>query len=191
MFGASVRPTGLERTKKLAGDGFLPNSRSTTHAITIRRPPNEVWPWLSQMGAGRAGWYSYDIIDNGGRDSAESIQPALQDIRVGSVLPALPNVTDAFTVLQLEPEHSLVLGWLKDPGGPPAVTWSLILERGAKGETRLIERGRVGPDYRPYGLPRWLAVRLAPIAHAVMVRKHMNGIKNRVERNSKTVEMQK
>jgi hypothetical protein len=25
-----------------------------------------VWPWLAQMGSGRAGWYAYDFIDNGG-----------------------------------------------------------------------------------------------------------------------------
>jgi len=37
------------------------------HAITIRRSPHDVWPWLAQMGAGRAGWYGYDFIDNGGQ----------------------------------------------------------------------------------------------------------------------------
>ena len=38
---------------------------SLTHAITIDRPARNVWPWLSQMGAGsRAGWYSYDVLDN-------------------------------------------------------------------------------------------------------------------------------
>jgi len=32
------------------------------HAITIRRSPHDVWPWLAQMGAGRAGWYGYDFV---------------------------------------------------------------------------------------------------------------------------------
>ncbi len=46
-----------------------------THAITINAPPERVGPWLAQMGAGRAGWYSYDWIDNGGHPSASSIRP--------------------------------------------------------------------------------------------------------------------
>ena len=41
-----------------------------THAITIDAPPEAVWPWLVQLGSGRAGWYAYDHIDNGGRPSA-------------------------------------------------------------------------------------------------------------------------
>ena len=182
MFWKSVRPTRHERTRRLPGDELLPKlAESTTHAITIRRPPREVWPWLVQMGAGRAGWYSYDVIDNGGKHSAESIQLALQAIRVGTVFPALPNVTDAFTVLKYEREISLVLGWVPAPGSQPTMTWALVLEPIGTGETRLIERGRAGLDYHPYGLPRWLALRLAPMAHAIMVRKHLLGIKSRVE----------
>lgn len=33
------------------------------HAITIRKSADEVWPWLMQMGQGRAGFYSYRWID--------------------------------------------------------------------------------------------------------------------------------
>jgi hypothetical protein len=39
---------------------------NATHAITIDAPPEQVWPWIVQMGGSRAGWYSWDAIDNGG-----------------------------------------------------------------------------------------------------------------------------
>ena len=80
MWPRSVRATHLERTRVLPGDELIPEPIGTlTHAITIRRPAREVWPWLAQMGAGnRAGWYSYDIIDNGRRRSAARIVEELQ-----------------------------------------------------------------------------------------------------------------
>jgi hypothetical protein len=62
-------------------------------------------------GLGRAGWYAYDFIDNGGQRSAERILSEYQSIDVGRVLPALPGATDVFVVMQCEPEHSLVLSW--------------------------------------------------------------------------------
>ena len=65
MFHRSVRASRGERTRPLPGDELIPEPfASLTHAITIRRPRRDVWPWLVQMGAGtRAGWYSYDFID--------------------------------------------------------------------------------------------------------------------------------
>ena len=69
-----VRATPSERALSLPGDDLIPLPvGSVNHAITIRRPPREVWPWLAQMGSGRAGWYAYDFIDNGGQHSAERI----------------------------------------------------------------------------------------------------------------------
>lgn len=92
----SVRSSTDERYRRLPGDELLPkpSGSSLTHAITIRRPPHEVWPWLAQMGAGRAGWYSYDVIDNGRQPSAERILPEFQGVEVGGIFPALPGVTD-------------------------------------------------------------------------------------------------
>ena len=153
MFGRSVRANDAERTRKLPGDDLVPNLLgSITHAITIRSSRQDVWPWLAQMGAGRAGWYSYDFIDNGGHRSAERILPELQSIEVGTLFPAIPGATDCFFVLHYEPERSLVLGWLPESKAAPVTTWSLVLEEREPGCTRLIERGRVCSPYRPLGL---------------------------------------
>jgi hypothetical protein len=128
-----------------------------THAITIDGPPAAVWPWLVQMGAGsRAGWYSYDVLDNGRRPSANRLVPDLQHITVGTVCPALPGVTEGFIVLAFEPQRSLVLGW-PNPDGSPMVTWAFVLEPRPGRRTRLIVRGRAGPRYRFLGLPVWLS----------------------------------
>ena len=176
-----VRATPGEQARTLPGDNLIPQPLgSVNHAITIQRPPREVWPWLAQMGSGRAGWYAYDFIDNGGHHSAERILPNYQNVGVGSVLPALPGATDVFVVAQCEPEHSLVLAW-RLPSGKYQTTWAFVLEEPQPGRTRLLVRGRVAPGYRPYGLPQWLALPTGALAHFIMQRKQLLGIARRVE----------
>ncbi|HWG20987.1 MAG TPA: hypothetical protein VG225_10680 [Terracidiphilus sp.] len=180
-FTMQVRATPGERTRALAGDGLiLQPIGSVNHAITIHRPPREVWPWLVQMGSGRAGWYSYDLIDNGGHPSANRILPAYQNIHVGSVFPALPGVTDVFVVTQCEPEHSLVLSW-RLPSGKYQTSWAFVLEQPQPNQTRLIVRGRVASGYHPFGLPQWLAMPTGAMAHCIMQRKQLLGIARRAE----------
>lgn len=176
-----VRATPSERVCALPGDNLISQPiGSVNHAITIHRPPRDVWPWLVQMGSGRGGWYAYDFIDNGGHPSAERILPAYQNIHVGSVFPALPGVTDVFLVTQCEPEHSLVLSW-RLPSGKYQTSWAFVLEQPQPNQTRLIVRGRVAPGYRPYGLPQWLAIPTGAMAHFIMQRKQLLGIARRAE----------
>ena len=179
-----IHATPLEEGQTLPGDDLIPQPLgSVNHAITIHRPPHDVWPWLAQMGSGRAGWYAYDFIDNGGQRSAESILPNYQNIGVGTVLPALRGATDAFLVAQCEPEKSLVLGW-RWPGGKYQTTWTFVLVQPQPDETRLIVRGRVAPGYRPYGLPQWFALPAGRLAHFIMQRKQLLGIARRAEGRS-------
>jgi len=185
----SVRATPEERLHALPGDELIKEPiGSLDHAITIRRARREVWPWLAQMGAGsRAGWYSYDFLDNGRRPSAERIIPELQKLAVGMIFPALPGATDGFTVLAFEPQHFLVLGWTT-PDGARLMTWAHVLEDGEHGSTRLIVRARAGPGYRFHGLPWWATKRIVAAIHFVMQRKQLLGIARRVERSA-TIEM--
>jgi hypothetical protein len=179
-----VRATPQEDARVLAGDELISQPiGSVNHAVTIHRPPRDVWPWLAQMGSGRAGWYSYDFIDNGSHPSAERIVPEFQNIEAGSVFPALPGVKDVFVVAQCDPNHSLVLSW-RLPDGKYQTTWAFILEEPQPGQTRLIVRGRVAAGYRPLGLPEWFARRMAPPAHFIMQRKQLLGIARRAEASS-------
>jgi len=179
-----VYATSEERSRTLPGDDLIPQPLgSVNHAITIHRPAHDIWPWLAQMGAGRAGWYAYDFIDNGCHSSAERILPNYQSIGVGSVLPALPGATDVFVVVQCEPEHSLILAW-RLLNGKYQTTWAFVLEQALPNQTRVIVRGRVAPGYRPYGLPQWFAVPTGRLAHFIMQRKQLLSIARRAERNA-------
>lgn len=177
-----VRATRAEQEASLPGDALIPRAvGAATNAITIGGPPREVWPWLVQMGGGRAGWYSYDVIDNARRPSATVIVPALQAIDVGTVLPAVPGASDGFRVLELRAPRYLVLG-VVGPGPVPAVTWTFVLHELEGDGTRLIVRARVSADYPFFGLPKWLGWPFIRVTHAVMQRKQLLGITARVER---------
>jgi hypothetical protein len=57
------------------------------HSIEIKATAKAIWPWLAQMGNGRAGWYSYDWLDNLGRKSLEVIDPKFIAIEKGQKIP--------------------------------------------------------------------------------------------------------
>lgn len=143
----------------LPGDEILPFPRKTiTHAVTINAPSERIWPWLVQLGSGRAGWYSYDLIDNGGTPSASRIIPELQHIQVGDILPAVPDTKDSFIVREIHPGKAIVLvvpvkTAMEDPNtwrrmkGPLRVSWTLFLETLEEGGTKLISRGHISKDW--------------------------------------------
>jgi hypothetical protein len=183
MSRRSVRATPFERTGALAGDGWIAEPvDSLTHAITINASRRAVWPWLAQMGAGRrAGWYSYDFLDNGGTTSATHILPELQRLAVGDVFPAVPGATDGFRLLDFAMDRYLVLGWVAADDAPPIVTWVFELRDVDPHTTRLIVRARAGHEYPYYGLPPWLGRHVLPVIHFVMERKQLLGIAARAE----------
>jgi membrane protease YdiL (CAAX protease family) len=196
----STRPSQSEWQRPLPGDSFVPVPAAIVmHAITIAAPPEQIWPWLAQMGSGRAGWYSYDWVDNEGHPSANEIIPRLQNIAPGDILPSLPRATDSFVVAAVRPAHDLVLTVPAAAGGCLA-SWEFFLEPQAEG-TRLLVRGRVGAAWpgggavnttvsrRPIELvylllarmPRWLMAPAAKFGHAVMQRRQLTEIKRRAE----------
>ena len=97
--------TDAEVAAAMPGDELVEHpSFNTTRAITIDAPPEEVWPWLVQIGYGKAGFYSYDLFDNAGRPSAERILPEHQDPAIGDWVPmaAKVNETTAFKIKAFE-----------------------------------------------------------------------------------------
>ena len=178
----SIRATHEEKKRALPGDERISRPIDTlTHGVTIRCAPRDVWPWLVQMGAGnRAGWYSYDWVDNGRQPSATRVVPELQHPAIGSIFPALPGVTDGFTLLAIEPERMLMLGWLTR-GGTAEVMWTFVLDEVTPGITRLLVRVRGGPGYRFHRLPLPLTRVAVRAVHFVMQRKQLLGIAARAE----------
>jgi hypothetical protein len=201
MLAAICVPTSLEKRRPLPGDALVPEPIFvSTHAITIDAPPERVWPWIAQMGAGRAGWYSWDSIDNGGAPSATRIMPALQTVASGDVMPAVPGATDAFVVAAVDPPRDLVLT-VPDGRGGSAVAWEHLLDPLPGGRTRLIVRGRASSQWvahasaspptdqkrffieRAYAalamLPRPLLIAFATLGHRIMEARHLRGIQRR------------
>ena len=56
-----------------------PPTFEATRAVTIRGRPEDIWPWIVQIGYKRAGFYSYDRLDHDGIPSAERILAALME----------------------------------------------------------------------------------------------------------------
>jgi hypothetical protein len=99
--------TAEERDSPVVGDHLCTNPHVVaTRCITIDAPAANVFPWLRQMGFGRAGWYSYDWIDNLGRASADRIHDEWQDVVSGSKVPGGPI---DFVAAVVEPPHVFVL----------------------------------------------------------------------------------
>ena len=91
----------------LPGDELIAGpTAGDTRGITIDAPASAIWPWLVQMGFGRAGWYSYDTLDVRAQSST-AIAPEWQSIAVGQTMPAWRG--GGFEIVQVEPEHALVL----------------------------------------------------------------------------------
>ncbi len=169
-----VRPLGDEARRPLPGDELPPSARVRwTHGITIRARPSAIWPWLVQMGCRRAGWYSYDGLDNGGVPSADRIVPELQRAEVGDIFPYTPAADDGFVVRGVEPERALVLG---DDAG--SVTWALVLEPIDETRTRLVTRVR--GEYERFAVGLMLGLVWRPI-HFGMQRRQLLNLKRRVE----------
>ena len=175
------------------GDEFVPDADGSvfTMATTLPAPPDKVWPWLVQMGFGRAGWYSWDRLDNAGNPSADRIVPEWQSVQVGQRLIEASDGRNWFTVELVEPNRTLVLrtiidllsGRSVDPNGrlPRAYAdgvWSFNLRPADGGQTRLVarSRGKTLPALltRPFGLA------VGDTAHFIMQTRQFHGLRTRV-----------
>jgi hypothetical protein len=145
-----------------------------TRAITIRARPQEIWPWIMQVGMTRAGWYSYDLLDNLGRPSARRILPQLQNPKIGDVIPMSPDGKQGLYVKDFERDRWM-LWW--DGKGRSSWAWGLYPVDEAR--TRLITRVRT----RYKWLSPWILFdMLVEFTDIIMMRKMLLGIKERAER---------
>jgi hypothetical protein len=170
-----------EAAAVLPGDDLLARPDIvSTRAVTIDAPAGSVWPWLVQMGPGRAGAYTYDWIENLfglGMHSANEILPQFQDLKVGDAQ-QLGARGPVLRVAGLEPERSLVLR--SDDGN---WIWAFLLAPGilAPGPgTRLISRNRIATP-RASRLARALTTYVMEPGSLIMERKMLLGIKHRAE----------
>ena len=180
-----------ELRQAFPGDELVPKPRwQYVHGITVRAPPAAVWPWLAQLGQGRGGYYSYQLLENlvGCRiQNADTVIPALQTISVGDPIQIHPEMP-ALRVAIVEPGHALVLHARAGPDSgestsqdPPDLSWAFIIKKeAAGGQSRLFSRYRA--DYGPgwtqaLGYGPWI---VEPVSF-VMDLKMLAGIRWRAE----------
>lgn len=170
--------TDEEVAASMPGDELIKQPTfNVTRAATVRARPREIWPWIAQIGFGRAGFYSYDLLDNLGKPSAKRIIPELQHIEVGTWIPMSRKVSQetAFQVKALEINQWML--WEK-----AASTWSWKLVSLDGDYTRLIVRLRC--RYR-WSKPTIVTdLLLMELGDFPMMRKMLLGIKRRAEGSS-------
>jgi hypothetical protein len=167
-----------------------------THAVTIHALASKVWPWVVQIGQGRGGYYSYELLENltgCNIHNADKIMPEFQRLEVGDSILMHPKNPNPYKVAAIEPGRSLVLvirvdapaGGAFEPGYKAPRTyqnqsWVLFLEETGEGTARLISRSR--NDYAG-GLANTLAFGFFGPVSLVMDRKMLMGIKQRAEKH--------
>jgi hypothetical protein len=189
--GTTSGSTREERARSLPGDELIADpSLVTNHAATLGAPPEAVWPWLTQVGWHRGGWYTPRWVDQllfpDNWPSAERLDPALlRDLRRGDRIPDGPPGTAEFVVELAEAPSVLVLhsrthlapGWDEKFGASLDWVWTFALDPAPSGRTRMLvrNRGRVQPGWLD------LAYRAAIVpADHVMTRGMFLGLDQRV-----------
>jgi hypothetical protein len=178
--------TNQESDGSLLGDDLIANPDLTaTRAITVHTSADQVWPWIAQLGQGRGGFYSYDVLENlVGCDihSADQIVPEWQAITVGGQVKLHPEVGLDVAVVELG--RTLVLrGGVPMGAAPPPYdfTWTFVLQEQPEGTTRLLVRERYAYTQR------WAPLLVEPVAVVafVMSQRMLRGIRDRAERGGR------
>jgi hypothetical protein len=165
-----------ELARSMPGDEVVPRPTfNSTRAVTISAQPEDVWPWLVQIGFGRAGWYSYDLFDNLGRQSAERIIPEFQHIQNDDLIPIGPGANSGMRVKEFEVDRSILWWSTKDPH----TTWAWTLDPAPDGGTRLVTRVRSRSSWAHPSSMVWRL--MSEVADFPMMRKCLLGIKRRAE----------
>jgi proline iminopeptidase len=186
-----------DRSRVLPGDWLIPDERGlSTMAITVDAPCVAVWPWLAQMGTDRAGWYSFDHLDRGGRPSARELDPRWTHVAEGDRMVTVPG-RSWFDVAHVEVNRSLVLRATLDLRGLPYdpnagrpwgfvdARWEFFLDPLVDGSTRLIVRSGSASGSRPWtdimDLAFWHP------AHVIMQMRQLRQLKLRAEQHAQAV----
>lgn len=170
-WGASEQEFVME----MAGDNNLHEIMST-RAITINAPTDVVWRWLMQLGADRAGFYSYEFIELAlGYETRypKMLAPRFDDLQQGDLVRGSIDTTRGvipynFKVLNVVSENTFVLE-----------NWgSFLITPIGNGVTRLVIRTQeIKNDVTFDFFKQYLAVPF----HFIMERRTLYGIKMKAE----------
>lgn len=177
--------TGAELEKTLPGDTLVPDpTLQSTKGLTIKARPEEIYPWLLQIGVDRGGMYSYEWLENlfGLKvQNVDAIVPAYQEAQVGDFWRFTPedyvlNPGPGLWVKELRPNAAVLLcfGMEDKPDEACIDTWQFVLEPQADGTTRLLLRSRMEIESE-------LPIKLTYFLQFIMERKMLLEIRERAE----------
>jgi hypothetical protein len=170
---------------------------SWTHGIEVEASAEKVWPWVAQIGADRAGFYSYQWLENlAGCElrNAETIHPQWAIRENGAVLlhPDMP----ALRVAAIVPGKWFVAEAPLDDGaraaGKPwaAVSWLFLVEPLGAERCRVISRYRCACSEDLRTRLQLGPTLVEPIGFA-MDRRMLMGIKERAEEVARQTPLQR
>ena len=170
--------TAQELSRPLPGDDLVAApSFEATRAVTIMGRPEEIWPWIVQIGYGRAGFYGYDLIENLGSPrgirSARRIVPELQRLAPGDRV--YMSAIAYLVVDSMAADRFLI--W-KGLDHPTDSAFTFALSPVDARHTRLLLRIRLRYHWTDWRLPLDL---FTEFADHVAVPKMLLGIRDRVE----------
>lgn len=178
-----------ERARAWPGDALVPECRRTyTRAIDVDAPPSALWPWVVQFGLGRAGFYSYELLERLVGIPVKNVERILaqhQTLAVGDEIKLHPSAPGIPVGLLAEETH-LCFG--RPPGAPasdappdPDRSWSVYLEPGADGGSRLVLRSCIAALRKPTVRKR-LGLALDGPIDFVMEQRMLRSLKRLAER---------
>jgi hypothetical protein len=169
--------TEAERRDSLPGDELVEADVVMDRGFDLPAPPDEVWPWLVQLGKRRAGWYlpaSAERFVPPSRRALRRIEPRWLDHEVGDVIPDWGGADATFALAAIDPPRTLLYTSRR---GHTDLTWCLHLTPIGTGGTRVHLRLRLGPVRR-----RRLAATAGGAIDALTVIGLAAGLRERVGR---------
>ena len=173
-WGASAQ----EINASFPGDQLVVSPRlEYTRAVSINASPEQIYPWIVQIGADRGGWYSYEWFETNilrcEVTNADRIHEEWQGLGVGDRVKMCPdeNMPPAYEVARMDPDQTIVLGHQDDHQW--VETWQFVLIPQEDGSTHLVIRSRSAAE-------GWFWDVMRP-GEFIMMRGMMLGIKERAE----------
>jgi hypothetical protein len=138
--------TADERAANFPGDDLVKSpARMINRGVTVQAAPDQIYPWILQIGADKSGMYSYTWLENlvGCKMAKdETIREEWQQLKEGDLMKMCAGdfAPPPYIVAQIIPNQAVVFGhkekddWVE--------LWAFVLVPQADGTTRLITRTR-------------------------------------------------
>ncbi len=176
-----------EATAPRPGDQLLAGPIvQADRACTIEAAPEDVWPWIAQLGQDKAGFYSFELLENlvGCRIvGADRVHDEWQELHVGDPFRLHPQV--ALRVASVEPGHHLVV--TSQGGDAPGhaafdMTWAFCLSSSQGPGGRPLTRLHLRERYAARRRSARLGGEIVSLVSAVMTWRMMSRLRTLVQR---------